>query len=128
MNEFDELKMIENSLATRAQDKSGFKSMVSQPDLLQSFLAISTALLKVNGQLDGVQAELKRANDSAEAYSRLDFEVKQASAKIDAATNQIMGLAVSVEKRLKTVDVLEAKYQKLVDNVHAVLEKLERAL
>jgi len=127
MNETEELKMIESSLDLKPRSNP-LRMTVSQPDLLSSFLAISTALLKVNSQLDGLQAELKRANDSVDTYARLDYEVKQVASKVDLATSKIVSLSAIVSDRLKTVDVLEAKYNKLISNVTGVLAKLEKVI
>ena len=126
MKNVESLREIEKSLNTvkPAEPPAVVKSEDSAASLTEALLKLP----EVSRRLNCLLQEQQRQTDAVEVLTKLEFDVKQslaASKSNLAATKALSGV---VQERLRFIDATDAKFQRLIARVNAVLDDLDRVL
>jgi len=80
---------------------------------------------------DDIVSYLDKQPQETELMVKFDgiaVDLKKLATKFDGNLKKIEGIQEGLQERINRFDLLEAKYQRMIDNVNSVLGELERTL
>lgn len=101
------------------------KALLQLPQISKRLTKVAKDLPKIGAVLNRIEADRKNELGLIEKF---DFDLQSLVVKTDQNLKQIGGVGRQLEEKLRSLEVLEAKYRGMIDRVNGVLDTLERKL
>jgi hypothetical protein len=100
------------------------KQVAQAQDLTEALLQLP----ELHKTLCSLLSERRRENDYLSGLCRIDMDIKTLAVKTDQNLHETAKLQLSLDARLKTLELNEAKYRRMMNRIDSILDLIEQKL